>query len=84
MQRDYSKPRTRPIRQTVLVDGTSYLCTGWGGWIQVFREDDATRIGSVHKVRRAWWEAYGPRNMPLCGHHRTMSLAVADLVRRRS
>lgn len=84
MQRDYSKPRVRPVRQAVLVDGASYLCTGWGGWLQVFREEDARRIGSVHKVRRAWWEPYGPGDVHLGGHHRTMSLAVEALVKARA
>lgn len=84
MLRDYSKPRVRPVRQSVLVDGISYLCSGWGGWLSVFREEDAVRIGSVHKVRRAWWEPYGPGDKKLGSHHRTMSLAVEALVRARS
>ena len=84
MLRDYSKPRVRPVRQSVLIDGISYLCSGWGGWMSVFREEDAWRVGSVHKVRRAWWEPYGPGDKPLGSHHRTMSLAVEALVRARS
>lgn len=84
MLRDYSKPRVRPVRQTVRVDGELYICTGWGGWMSVFADASADRIGSVHKVRRAWWEPYGPGDKPLGSHHRTMSLAVEALVKARA
>lgn len=83
MLRNYSPQRVRSIRQSVRVGDQWYLCSGYAGWIAVFREGDAARLGTVHKVRRAWWEPYGPGDVKLEGHYRTMTLAVAALVEQR-
>jgi hypothetical protein len=80
MLTEHTSQRVRSIRQRVEVGGRAYLCSGHGGQIAVFREDDARRIGTVRKVRRAWWEPYGPSEHKLGSHHRTMGLAVAALV----